>query len=140
DQNGRTGSSVLEAIPGLVRLTTGAALRTTEWALGASVRVTTRAMRAATSGESSAELLRDIGKEIRSFARDVLGIEDLDDRVPDVVSQAVPGWARQDGDKNADKGPSLRDRGAELLRRSADVRYQEEAHPAYDRILGELAP
>ena len=36
--------------------------------------------------------------------------------------------------------PSLRERGAELLRRSADVDYDEDAHPAYERILDELAP
>jgi hypothetical protein len=35
---------------------------------------------------------------------------------------------------------TLRDRGAELLARSADVGYEENAHPAYARILDELAP
>ena len=35
---------------------------------------------------------------------------------------------------------ALRERGAELLRRSADVDYREDAHPAYVRILDELAP
>ena len=35
---------------------------------------------------------------------------------------------------------SLRARGAELLRRSADVEYEEDAHPAYERILEDLAP
>jgi len=35
---------------------------------------------------------------------------------------------------------SLRSRGAELLRQSADVDYEEDAHPAYERILGDLAP
>ncbi len=35
---------------------------------------------------------------------------------------------------------SLRDRGAELLRRSADVSYAQDHHPAYRRILDELAP
>src|SRR5438093_1539164 len=35
----------------------------------------------------------------------------------------------------------LRERGAELLRRSADVDLDdEEAHPAYARMLSELAP
>ena len=38
------------------------------------------------------------------------------------------------------KAPSLRERGAELLRRSADVDYSQDTHPAYERILGELAP
>jgi hypothetical protein len=37
-------------------------------------------------------------------------------------------------------GASLRDRGAELLRRSADVDLDDDAHPAYERILGDLAP
>ena len=35
---------------------------------------------------------------------------------------------------------TLRERGAELLARSADVEYEEDAHPAYARILDELAP
>jgi hypothetical protein len=30
--------------------------------------------------------------------------------------------------------------GEELLRRSTDVGYEEDAHPAYERILSELAP
>jgi hypothetical protein len=38
------------------------------------------------------------------------------------------------------RAPSLRDRGADLLSRSADVSYEEDAHPAYARILDELAP
>ena len=35
---------------------------------------------------------------------------------------------------------SLRERGAELLRKSADVNFAEDAHPAYARILEDLAP
>jgi Abortive infection alpha len=35
---------------------------------------------------------------------------------------------------------TLRERGAELLRRSADVRFDDDSHPAYVRILEELAP
>jgi hypothetical protein len=30
--------------------------------------------------------------------------------------------------------------GAELLRRSADVEFAEDSHPAYERMLSELAP
>ena len=36
--------------------------------------------------------------------------------------------------------PTLRERGDELLRRSADVREEEEVHPAFARILDELLP
>jgi Abortive infection alpha len=35
---------------------------------------------------------------------------------------------------------SLRDRGAELLRKSSDVHFDDDSHPAYVRILEELAP
>lgn len=35
---------------------------------------------------------------------------------------------------------ALRDRGSELLRRSADVRDTEDIHPAYARILDNLSP
>jgi hypothetical protein len=35
---------------------------------------------------------------------------------------------------------SLRDRGEELLRRSRDVNFAEDAHPAYTRILEVMAP
>ena len=35
---------------------------------------------------------------------------------------------------------SLRDRGAELLRQSSDVHFDDDTHPAYVRILEELAP
>jgi hypothetical protein len=36
--------------------------------------------------------------------------------------------------------PTLQESGADLLRRSRDVWNDEEAHPAYERILSELAP
>jgi hypothetical protein len=35
---------------------------------------------------------------------------------------------------------ALRARGEELLRRSADVHYEEDSHPAYARILDVMAP
>jgi hypothetical protein len=95
-------------------------------------------VRAAAAGESGTQLLEDLGQEIRGFARDVLGLKD--DSVPDVVAQAVPGWSKQEDEEPQSERVSLRERGDELLRRSADVRDEEDAHPAYERILGELAP
>ena len=35
---------------------------------------------------------------------------------------------------------ALRERGAELLRLSADINYEEDSHPAYARILDVMAP
>jgi hypothetical protein len=70
-------------------------------------------------------------------------------RVSDVVAQpprprptdgaadvrALPRRAHGNG---ADS--SLEARGEELLHRSRDVRYEEDAHPAYERLLDSLAP
>lgn len=50
-----------------------------------------------------------------------------------------PGNGRGGDPGNGLRG-SLRERGEELLRRSADVGYEEEQHPAFLRILDQLAP
>jgi hypothetical protein len=59
-----------------------------------------------------------------------------DDPPPQSTAQSTP------APQTAPEGQrqSLRERGEELLRRSADVREDEDGHPAYDRILDELLP
>ena len=113
--------SLLRAAPGLVRIAAGAWMRMAEWYVESSVRVGSRLLDAASSGESTAELMRETRAEVRDHARRALGIDD----------GAVDHETVED---------ALRARGAELLRRSADVGYQEDIHPAYERILDELAP
>jgi len=54
------------------------------------------------------------------------------DDIPDTEEFGRPGAA--------ERKATLRERGEELLRRSADVREDEEGHPAYERILDELLP
>jgi hypothetical protein len=90
---------LLRAAPGLVRVATGAWLRTVAW---------------------TAETLLNA-------ARSLLGEE------PERNGASPPAEAPR-------AAPSLRDRGTELLSRSADIDYEEDAHPAYARILDELAP
>lgn len=113
--------SLLQAAPGLVRIAAGAWMRTAEWYVQTSLRAGSRLLDAASSGESTTELMQETGAEVRDYARRMLGIGD--------------GAARSEPIDGA-----LRARGAELLRRSADVNYEEDAHPAYGRILDELAP
>jgi hypothetical protein len=119
--------SRLQAVPGLVRIAASAWLRTAEWTLDATRRAGTRAVDAARSGESPAQLFQETGAELRDYAREVLGIAEPE---PEAESQ----------DGAAPEEAPLRERGAELLRRSADVHYSEDAHPAYERMLEELAP
>jgi hypothetical protein len=113
-------NDLLSSLPGIARIYASAWLHTAEWALEASARVGSRVVRAAASREAPDVLLGDFGEQVRDYAQRFLGLADGDGK----------------------RGPqdSLREQGAELLRRSADVDYEDETHPAYARILSELAP
>lgn len=128
---------VLGAVPGLVRLAAGTGWRTLEWTAGSSLRASRRLLGAAVRGESPTDLLSELGDSLREQARIVLGVVDIEQRVRGPV-------ADQGGTHGSANGtepyPSLSDRGAELLNRSADVTYEVSEHPAYERILAEMAP
>ena len=133
DRHGASGDdSLLRATPTFARLAAGAWLRAAEWTLDSSMRAASRVTRAAISGESPAGLVEDATGELREQARRLLGISD-----PGEPMGTDPARVEQDG------GPPtapLRRRGAELLARSADVEYEEDMHPAFSRILGQLTP
>ncbi|MCW3067094.1 MAG: hypothetical protein JWN32_4266 [Solirubrobacterales bacterium] len=117
--------SLISALPGLARIAASTWWHTTEFWVGTSVRAGRRLVRAAVNGESPAVLVEDARDAIRGYARELLNLAD------------EPGRATTAQDNG---NLTLRERGEELLRRSADVGYEEDAHPAYDRILSELAP
>jgi hypothetical protein len=123
--------SLLRAAPGLARLSATAWWRTTRWAAGTYLRATSRMLRATLDGESPSTALQAATAEIRDRVRDSLEIVEAEEREP-------RGRAEDEGEEATI--PMLRERGAELLRRSADVAYDEETHPAYARILDVLAP
>jgi hypothetical protein len=70
--------------------------------------------------------------------------------VPKKIVDAAPIPSTPTPEAAAGSGPSrngngtprstLREEGEALLRKSRDVRYEEDAHPAYERILSELSP
>jgi hypothetical protein len=135
----------IDALPGLARVAAGAWLRTAAWGVGTSLRIGARVARVAVSPEEANRLAQDVGSGIRTYARELLGVTDLDER----VRQLMPGAAASSsnrprmGSRNSDSRPrslSLREQGAELLRRSADVESEDGTHPAYAHILSELAP
>jgi Abortive infection alpha len=121
--------SPLQAAPGLVRIAASAWWRTAGWTVGTTVRLGSRLMEASVSGQSPAQLFQEGGTELRDYARRALGIV-----------EAEPDEDDSEAEEREDPNASLRRRGAELLRRSADVAYEVDAHPAYARILEELAP
>ena len=119
------GADALDAAPGLARIAAGAWLRTAEWTAGSALRAGRRVTRAAFSGESPLELLRDAQAELVEGAQRLLGVADLERRL---------------GDGEDARRASLRDRGQALLTRSSELEEHGEEHPAYARILGELSP
>jgi abortive infection alpha-like protein len=120
-----------DSAPAFARLYAGAWLRTARFAAETSMRASRRLARAAIAGESATDVLADAA---RTWGREVLGIEDLDERIAGFVPDYVVA-ARQ-----GPRPPSLRERGEELLRRSADVDYEQESHPAYEHMLRDIAP
>jgi hypothetical protein len=124
----RLDVSLLRATPTLARLAAGAYVRTAQWSVATSVRVGTRLVRAAAQGESPAQLMQEASEEVRDYARGFLGMSNGSDPLEAEEAPPPPPDVR------------LRERGAELLAQSADVDYDEPAHPAFERILEELAP
>ena len=126
-----------DALPGVARIYTSTWLNTAEWTLETSLRAGLRLARVATGRERASELFEETAADLRSFARRLLEIVDREGRagaVADLLREDASAGGARDG------ADSLRTRGEELLRRSADVTYDEDTHPAYERILAELAP
>jgi hypothetical protein len=125
--------SIAEAIPALFRVAAGVWIRTGVWALETSLRVGARVARVSVSPGTAAQLVQEVGSGMRAYARELLGVTDLDDRVRELLPARERPEARS-------VRMSLREQGAELLRESADVDFDDRTHPAYERILSELAP
>ncbi|KAF0848694.1 Abi-alpha family protein [Nocardia caishijiensis] len=125
-------------------LAAGTAVRGSQWAVGTTYEVTKELAQAALDGESSADIAERTGNALRSIARSALGV--TEGSVREIVSY-VP-TANGSAQQSLAVGPYLRSsttedlrrRGDALLARSADVYFTEDVHPAYDRILDEIAP
>ncbi|MGW4090768.1 Abi-alpha family protein [Nocardia sp. NPDC004750] len=123
----------------------GTVVRGSQWAVGTTYEVTREITQAALDGESSAEIAERTGNALRSIARSALGV--TEGSVREIVSY-VPTSNGPTSQQAPAVGPYLRSasteelrrRGDALLARSADVYFTEDVHPAYDRILDELAP
>jgi hypothetical protein len=130
------GTRRLDSAGGLARIGAETWLRTARWSLDNYLRVGSRLARAAVSRHAASELVEDAASEFRSGARRLLGIVDSEGRLAEVVSDMVGDRF----DSRTSHPPTLRERGEELLRASADVHYRQGTHPAYERILADLAP
>jgi hypothetical protein len=125
-------AGTLDAVPGLARIGAGVWVRTARWGVGTSLRVGAKLARATVSSQAATELVDETATEIRNRARQLLGIVDSEGR----VAGAVAGRLASDGAAPS----SLREKGELLLQASADVHYEQSTHPAYERMLADLAP
>lgn len=135
-QRNGTADDLLRAAPGLARIAGEAWWRTAEWTVETSLRTSSRVLRAALSGQAPGDLFSTSGADVRDYVRRLLAIAD---------SELDDGDGREKDERDAPaeqeaSAAALRERGADLLRRSADVDLDQDAHPAYARILSELAP
>ena len=126
-------ANAIEVAPVLARLVASAAWRTAGWTAGAYVDGMNWLTRAALSNESTAELLNEVRAGLRDQVRNLIGADAVEERV-------YGNGARRDESEDGPPVDPLRERGLELLERSADVGADEDAHPAYKRIIEELAP
>jgi hypothetical protein len=135
----------VDAIPGLARVAATAAWHTTEWGVRTWSRAGRRVARAIADPDEAVSLARDageaaavLGELARSVSTGVPLAQALMSAGESLGELAEPS---QDGAQpRVPDPPTLRQRGAELLERSRDVWNDDVAHPAYERILDELAP
>ena len=145
----------VESLPGLARVGAAAALNTAGWGLRTTARNWRRVGRAVTDPDEAVALVREVGSVVGAvgdIARQVA------DGVPvgtallqageSLGAASEPAYGPADGrvvgkavgEVVASRSATLRERGQELLMRSRDVWDTDDRHPAFDRILDELAP
>jgi Abortive infection alpha len=123
---------VVAGAPALARAAGGVWWRATKWGVASSARAGLRLARAAAGvgGDRYAgRAVDDVVRELRGYARDLLGITDLEERVGHLAPETP----------RLPERVALRARGARLLRASAELDGDDPVHPAYARILTELA-
>ncbi|WP_433601363.1 Abi-alpha family protein [Nocardia sp. CA-135953] len=126
-------------------LAAGTVVRGSQWAVETTYEVTKEITQAALDGESSADIAERTGNALRSIARSALGVTEGSVReivsyVPTSNGTPQPAAIGIGAPPHSASSEELRRRGDALLARSADVYFTEDVHPAYDRILDELAP
>jgi hypothetical protein len=142
--------AVVDTLPGLARVAGSAALHTAGWGLRTTTRNWMRVGRAVTNRDEAASLVREVSQYVGTVGEIARQIADgvpvstallnagaalsAADRPMEITSPLV------DGQVVGNRATSLRERGADLLARSRDVWSHDDRHPAFDRILDEMAP
>ena len=139
------GSGDADELLGVLRFAATATLRTAEYGIQTYVQTGRRLARALTP-EPARGLAADVEQTVRSLAEssgvarrleEVAASNEYLNAATNALRSFISGPIVRPGQAAL---PTLKESGADLMRRSRDVWNDEEAHPAYGRILSELAP
>jgi hypothetical protein len=125
-----TVERVVRAAPGMARLAARSWWHLTEWTARTTLDTGREVVAALAAGARPSEAVREATADIRRLGRQALG----------VAGESGNGLGLHAHEAIGATTEELHARGAELLYRSADVWYASDIHPAYERILDELAP
>ena len=147
---------MVDSLPGLARVAATAAINTTGWGLRTTARNWRRVGRAATNRDEAVQLIREVGSVVGTVGDIARHVADgmpvgtallkAGEQLGGVVSGTTSRSASSDngrvvgGEVTEVRSTSLRERGQELLEKSRDVWATDDRHPAFDRILDDLAP
>jgi hypothetical protein len=138
-----------EALPGMTRIAARAWLRSAAWTVDSGIRTSKLFARALTNPATAGELVQEVARDLSEASRtvsDVARAVSAGVPIPRALLDATVSFSSV---VLADATPhqaeaeekSLRERGEELLHRSRDVWSEDDdTHPAYARILDDLAP
>jgi hypothetical protein len=136
-----------DALPGVARIAGTAWLRSASWVAGSSARSARNLARAMTDPAAAGELVRGVATDLADATRAISTVAGKISHgvpIPVALFEASVSLTSAIAPEQTDRGSkhelTLRERGEELLRRSRDVWSEGEAHPAYARILEEVAP
>lgn len=138
-----------EALPGMARVAATVAVRSAAWTVGSGVRSGRLFLHALTSREAAGHLVQEVANDVAEATRAVNDVaraisagvpvhRALMDATVSLSSVVLPDTSPREDPHEEPK--TLRERGELLLQRSRDVWSDDDAHPAYARILEELAP
>lgn len=143
----RRGSAA-KALPGIARLAATSWLRTAQWSMVAGVRTGRRvagvvvnphlAVDMAAGVAAASGVVADLAKGIGSGMTVGEAVAQVGQALSHASLHRDPEHSREERALAARR--SLREQGEALLARSRDVWDDDSGHPAYARILGELAP
>ncbi len=156
---GSAAPTVVDSLPGLARVAGTAAVNTAGWGLRTTARNWRRVGRAVTDRNEAIQLIREVGSVVGAVSEIARQVADgtpvgsallqagetlggaATSRTPARVNPRARDNGRVvDGEVVASRPLSLRERGQELLEKSRDVWSTDNRHPAFDRILDDLAP